>query len=138
MIQNTFQKLEKILKQDERLVSDDEKLLKNKAVELANKLDEDLIKLLAGGKDLRKVFFKKVSDITVFDKDLFIEFVSNKEFLPDSYTAFKNKIGFTTNGEYLKQNKDVTLVWPYKDCVLEGGQTKEDAKRKEIYLRVVR
>ena len=133
MIQNTFQKLEKIFKKDERLISDDGKLLKNKAVELAHKLDEDLIKVLAGDKDLKKIFFKKVSDITVFDKDLFIEFVSNKEFLPDSYTAFKNKIGFFTNGEYLKQNKDVVLVWPYKDCVLEGGQTKEDAKRKEIF-----
>ncbi|MBT4731354.1 site-specific DNA-methyltransferase [Candidatus Woesearchaeota archaeon] len=132
-MQNTFQKLEKIFKKDERLISDDGKLLKNKAVELAHKLDEDLIKVLAGDKDLKKIFFKKVSDITVFDKDLFIEFVSNKEFLPDSYTAFKNKIGFFTNGEYLKQNKDVVLVWPYKDCVLEGGQTKEDAKRKEIF-----
>ena len=25
------------------------------------------------------------------------------------------------------------LAWPYKDCVLEGGQTKEDQKRKEIF-----
>jgi adenine-specific DNA-methyltransferase len=24
-------------------------------------------------------------------------------------------------------------VWPYKDCVLEGGQTKAEAKRKEIF-----
>ena len=34
---------------------------------------------------------------------------------------------------YLKANKDVVLVWPYKDCVLEGGMTKEDQKRDEIF-----
>lgn len=25
------------------------------------------------------------------------------------------------------------LAWPYKDCVLEGGMTKEDAGRDEIF-----
>jgi len=27
----------------------------------------------------------------------------------------------------------VVLAWPYKDCILEGGQTKEDQKREEIF-----
>jgi len=27
----------------------------------------------------------------------------------------------------------VVLSWPYKDCILEGGQEKEDEKRKEIF-----
>ncbi|MFA7319522.1 MAG: site-specific DNA-methyltransferase [Parcubacteria group bacterium] len=133
MIQKTLQKLGSVLKKDERLLADDGKILKNQTVELANKLDENLISLLADDKDLKKIFFKSVGDMTVFDKDKFIEFVSNKEFLPDSYTAFKNKIGFESNGAYLKSQKEVVLVWPYKDCILEGGQTKEDAKRKEIF-----
>ena len=127
------EKLESILKKDERLISDDGRVLKNKAVELANKLDESLISSLGADKDLNKLFFKKITDLTIFDKDLFIEFVSNKEFLPDSYTAFKNKIGLAVDRNYLKQDKEVTLVWPYKDCVLEGGQTKEEAKRGEIF-----
>ena len=25
------------------------------------------------------------------------------------------------------------MSWPYKDCVLQGGQTKEDQKRDEIF-----
>ncbi len=133
MIQKTLQKLGAVLKKDERLLADDGKILKNQAVELVNKLDEGLIDLLASDKDLKKIFFKKIGEMMVFDKDLFIEFVSNKEFLPDSYTAFKNKIGFEIGGQYLKSQKEVVLVWPYKDCILEGGQTKEDAKRKEIF-----
>lgn len=133
MLQTIFNKLEEILKKDERLVSDDGRLLKNKTIELANKLDEGLIKALHGSAELKVSFFKTVGNLTLFDKDLFVEFVSNKEFLPDSYTAFKNKIGLATGRDYLKQDKEVVLVWPYKDCVLEGGQTKEEAKRGEIF-----
>lgn len=128
-----IRKLETVLKQDERLRADNNNLLKNKAVELANKLDEGLIKIIFGDAELKGAFFKKVGELTLFDKDLFIEFVSNKEFLPDSFTAFKNKIGLAVDRDYLKQGREVTLVWPYKDCVLEGGQTKEEAKRGEIF-----
>jgi adenine-specific DNA-methyltransferase len=28
------------------------------------------------------------------------------------------------------------LAWPYKDCVLEGGQTKEDSKRDEVFWNI--
>ncbi|HEY8362523.1 MAG TPA: site-specific DNA-methyltransferase, partial [Tissierellaceae bacterium] len=64
--------------------------------------------------------------------------VDNKEFLPDSYTAFKNKIGLANEeGKYLAKSKEVVLVWPYKDCVLEGGQKKADEKRKEIFHNVI-
>ena len=54
--------------------------------------------------------------------------------MPDSYTAFKNKIGLIDgDGEFISQKKEVVLSWPYKDCVLEGGMTKEDQKRDEIF-----
>ena len=34
----------------------------------------------------------------------------------------------------LRERGEISLVWPYKDCVLEGGQTKEEEKRKEIFF----
>jgi len=72
--------------------------------------------------------------VTIFDKDKFIKFVSNKQFLPDSYTAFKNKIGLVDEkDEFISEKKEVVLAWPYKDCVLEGGMTKEEQKRDEIF-----
>ncbi|HCU05524.1 MAG TPA: type III restriction endonuclease subunit M [Coxiellaceae bacterium] len=74
-----------------------------------------------------------VDGVWVFDKIKFQQFVSNKQFLPDSYTAYKNKIGLTANNQYLTDSKEVVLAWPYKDCLLEGGQTKEDAKREEVF-----
>ncbi len=125
--------LQNTLQQDERLVIEG-KLSKNKVVELALKLDKNLLKLLLKNEKLKARFFTDVDGTLVFDKHFFQRFVTNKQFLPDSYTTFKNKIGLSDNGEdYLKEKNDVSLIWPYKDCVLEGGQTKEDIKRTEIF-----
>jgi adenine-specific DNA-methyltransferase len=130
---NLLEDLKKILQKDERLVSGSE-LLKNKIIELALKLDKDLIKLLLSDEKMKEVFFVDVDGMLIFDKDKFIKFVSNKQFLPDSYTAFKNKIGLIDEkGEFISEKKEVVLSWPYKDCVLEGGMTKEDQKRDEIF-----
>lgn len=129
---NLLDNLKNLLQKDERLVSEGE-LLKNKIIELAIKLDKDLIECLLADKQMKEVFFTEIGKATIFDKDKFIRFVSNKQFLPDSYTAFKNKIGLTEDEEFIKEKKEVVLSWPYKDCVLEGGMTKEDQKRDEIF-----
>ena len=132
-MQNLLEDLKNLLQKDERLVSGGE-LLKNKIIELALKLDKDLIKLLLFDERMKEVFFVNVDGVLIFDKDKFIKFVSNKQFLPDSYTAFKNKIGLIDEkGEFISEKKEVVLSWPYKDCVLEGGMTKEDQKRDEIF-----
>jgi adenine-specific DNA-methyltransferase len=130
---NLLEDLKNLLQKDERLVSGGE-LLKNKIIELALKLDKDLIKLLLSDEKMKEVFFVDLDGVLIFDKDKFIKFVSNKQFLPDSYTAFKNKIGLIDEkGEFISEKKEVLLSWPYKDCVLEGGMTKEDQKRDEIF-----
>ncbi|MBM3208708.1 site-specific DNA-methyltransferase [Candidatus Shapirobacteria bacterium] len=129
---NILDNLKTLLQKDERLVSEGE-LLKNKIIELVLKLDKDLIKLLLSDKRMRGVFFLEIDGVLIFDKDKFIKFVSSKDFLPDSYTAFKNKIGLTIGDEFLSEKKEVVLSWPYKDCVLEGGMTKEDQKRDEVF-----
>ncbi len=132
-MKNIFEQLTDLLKKDERLVSQDGILLKNQTQELARKNDPVLIKLLLSDKATKQHFFFEVEKTLIFDKEKFIRFVSNKQFLPDSYTAFKNKIGLTAGDEYVSENKEVVLAWPYKDCVLEGGMTKEDQKRDEIF-----
>ncbi len=132
-MQNLLKDLTELLSKNDNLVAEG-KLLKNKVIELALKMDTGLIKHLLKSKTIKKHFFTEIDGILVFDKIKFQKFVSNKEFLPDSYTAFKNKIGLVNeNGEYLSETKDVVLAWPYKDCILEGGQTKEDQERDEIF-----
>ncbi|MBF0487281.1 MAG: site-specific DNA-methyltransferase [Nitrospirae bacterium] len=131
-MQNLLHDLIKLLEQDDRLVVEGQ-LLKNKIVELALGMDSGLIRLLLTHEGIRRHFFANIDGVMVFDKIMFQQFVSNKEFLPDSYTAFKNKIGLTADDYYLTDSKEVVLAWPYKDCVLEGGQTKEDSKRDEVF-----
>ena len=131
-MQNLFQELVELLSIDDRLVSEG-KLMKNKVVELALNLDPLLLKHLLKSESLKKHFFGEIEGVLIFDKIKFQKFVSNKKFLPDSFTAFKNKIGFSINDELLSESNEVVLAWPYKDCVLEGGQDKDDAKRKEVF-----
>ncbi|MEO9003723.1 MAG: site-specific DNA-methyltransferase [Ginsengibacter sp.] len=131
-MQNLLNDLSNLLQRDERIVSNG-RLLRNKVIELALQTDPKLIKLLISNHEIKKHFFQQLDDVLVFDKIKFQKFISNKAFLPDSFTAFKNKIGLASNDGYLSSNKDVILAWPYKDCVLEGGQQKEDSKRNETF-----
>lgn len=131
---NLFESLVEVIKKDERFFSDEGTLLRNKLYESAMNMDADLIRLLLSNSDLKERFFTEVDGVLVFDKIKFGWVINNREFLPDSYTRYKNKIGLVNNkGEYISASNDVELVFPYKDCVLEGGQTKEDQKRSEIF-----
>lgn len=127
-----------VLKKDDRFVSQEWDLLKNTIREQAEKLDENLIGLLLDNEKTREVFFIKIKYVIVFDVTKFIRFVNNKEFLPDSYTSFKNKIGLTNaRWEFLSDSNEVVLSFPYKDGVLAWGQDKEDSKRDEIFYNEI-
>jgi len=126
--------LENVLRMEEQFCTTDGQLIKNSIVEAALSLQPKLIKLLLDNEELSANFFSDVEGVKVFDKVKFQRFVMNKSFLADSYTAYKNKIGLTDeDGRFLSESCEVVLSWPYKDCMLEGGQTKEDVKRDEIF-----
>lgn len=126
--------LEKVLKADERFIGEGKQVIKTKVSDAARGIDGLLIKSLLKNELMRESFFTKVDDVYVFDKVKFIWLLDSKEFLPDSYTLYKNKIGLVDNqNNLISQKQDVSLVWPYKECVLEGGQEKEDQKREEIF-----
>ena len=126
-----------LLKQDpkQRFYADNGKdLLRNKVYECAMKMDKDLIKLLLSNNRMKEKFFTDIDGTLVFDKTAFGWAINNKAFLQDSYTRFKNTIGLIDSKEqFISSKNDVVLSFPYKDCVLEGGQTKDDQKRGEIF-----
>lgn len=131
---NLFTELEKLLRMDSTYCTEDGTLLKNTIVEAALALRPDLIAKLLTHDGLKRNFLTEISGVMVFDKVKFQKFVMNKRFLPDSYTSFKNKVGLTNeDGDFLSESREIVLSWPYKDCILEGGQTKEDAKRNEVF-----
>lgn len=131
---NFFETLVEVLKADERFFTEDGTLLRNKVYESALNMDARLIGLLLGNDEAKKRFFAEVNGTFVFDKVGFGWVVNNRQFLPDSYTRFKNRIGLTdARGDLMSASSDVVLSFPYKDCVLEGGQTKDDQRRNEVF-----
>ena len=127
-----LEEIHNILKQDERFFNDEGIILQNKIVESSNKFDKKLIKLLLGNKITKNKFFVKEDDILVFDRQYFNDVISSREIVNDSFTKFKNNLGLSLDCEnYFKKEDRVTLIWPFKECVLSGGQTQEDKKREE-------
>lgn len=133
MDKNIFEIVEDVLKTREKYVSEDNKLLKAIVYSDVMTMNNELLTLLLSNEQIKERFFENVNGTLVFDKQKFAWFIESKEFLPDSYTRYTNKIGLTHNGDFISKSNDVVLDFPYKDCVLEGGQDKEDQKRKEIF-----
>lgn len=132
--QNFLHQLKAVLKQNREFIAEDGEILQTKVYASAMAMDKKLLKLLLENESTRNHFFTEVEDNFVFDKSKFVWVLESRELLEDSYTSYKNKIGLVDNDERLiSQTDEISLVWPYKDCVLAGGQTKEEQNRNEIF-----
>lgn len=132
---NFFETVLDVLRADERFFTAEGELLRNAVYEAAMKMDPKLIKMLFENADTKARFFTDVDGISVFDKIGFGWVINNREFLPDSYTRYKNKIGLVDGrGDYISSSNDVEIVFPYKDCILEFDSTKETESRKEVFF----
>jgi adenine-specific DNA-methyltransferase len=129
-----YETLEKQLKKEPNYVTDSGELKKWVVINKAQNYDAELIGLLLDDKELKAKFFLDIKGVLVFNQTGFVDFLEQKNYLNDSYTAYKNKVGLNIDGKYLKQRNEVALVWPFKDCVLEGGQSREEDKREEIFF----
>ncbi len=132
-MKNIYDIVIEILSRNEKYLSEENKLLKTKVYSDIMMMDKELLALLITNENIKKEFFSDVEGTLVFDKQKFAWLIESKEFLPDSYTRYSNKIGLTSNGNFISNKNDVVLDFPYKDCYLQGGQDKDDQKRDEIF-----
>ena len=149
------QHLVELLLTDSRFKDEQGELQGNVIKDCVNKLDEKLIETLLNDEQARDKFFLKVKDVYVFKANDF-KFYLEENSIDNSFTQYANRIGLTLNGKYLKDNTDVVLDFPYKDCILEGGQSTEEgmdayfeydahaedyvekqSKRKEIFYNTI-
>ena len=135
--QNFNEKLTALLKTHPDFLDDTGELIPAAVRDHAWRLDHNLIKLLLTDDEIKATFFDEIQGHWVFNYNTFINYITDKNFLANSYTQFRNKIGLNIEGKFLRERGEVSLVWPYKDCVLEGGQTKEEEKRKEIFFNEI-
>lgn len=145
------------LKSDTRIwIKDDNKEINQTLlIELIEKYDPQILKLLFNNNKLKNKFFVKLDDTYIFKANEFRFFMEENK-IDNSFTAYKNRIGLTDGKRFIKDTNDVVLDWPYKDCVLEGGQSTEEGldtffeydeknnkyekkqtKRKEIFFNQV-
>ena len=137
-MKNIFKnKLYALLKKDSRLWDEEKKEINETLLkDLIDKLDEKLLELLLSDKESKKEFFMKVKDVYVLKHNK-LKFFIDENKLDNSYTQYQNKIGLRVGNKLLSERDDVVLDWPFKDCILEGGMTKEDEKRNEIFFNEV-
>jgi len=120
------QLVEKVLKKDERLWDENKTdLNETLLIDLVEHIDEKVIELLLQEKALREKFFVKIKDVFVFKTNDFRFFMQENK-VDNSFTDYKNRIGLTDGKKFLKDTNDIVLDFPYKDCVLEGGQSTEE------------
>ena len=134
---NFNEKLIAHLKTNPDFVDESGELLPAAVKDHAWKVDHNLIRLLLSDPEIKSTFFDEIDGHWVFNHNTFIDYINEKNFLANSYTQFRNKIGLNIDEKFLRERGEVSLVWPYKDCVLEGGQTKEGDKRKEIFFNEI-
>ena len=126
-----YQYLKDLFKKNKNYISEEGELLIYKIVEDARLQTKDLIKFLLKDKKCKEYFFEKIDNITIFKSEEFRICINDARFLGNSFTRYLNKIGLMNNySEKMIMNEDyIVLNYPYKDCMLDGGMTKEEAKR---------
>lgn len=123
---NLSDKLKKIVLKNKNFLDENGELNEDKLITASFTGDEDFLNTLLEDVDLTKAFFQQIKNIYIFDKNKFSWIINNIDFLPNSYTSYKNKIGLVnSNGDFLKSRNDVVLSFPYKDGVIVGGQTED-------------
>jgi len=87
-----YETLENTLKKEPNFVTDNGKIKKWVVINKAQNFDKELIGLLLEDKDLNEKFFFEVKGVTIFNQALFIQFLEQKNYLNDSYTAYKTRL----------------------------------------------
>ena len=133
MLENK-QHIERLFKNSEKFSDKDGLLFIRKILEAIEKLDIELIKILKNDEKTKRQFFTVFEDVLILNQNKLIDFFTQNDYLKNgSYTSYTNKIGLIKKDSFIKKFDDVVLAFPHKDCVLEGGQTKDEDKKKEIF-----
>lgn len=121
-----YSKIEKLLISIPDLITEENELRYNKIKEMAENGNPILLEPLLNNPEIKSAFFKPILDSFIFKTKEFKEFLDYSS-SNNSYSQYLGKkIGLYCGDIALTDRNEVVLNFPYKDCVLEGGQRKED------------
>lgn len=127
--------LKNLLKTNSKYIDNDGNLIVEKVLKDISNIDIELIKLLLSNDEIKANLFTNIDGYMVFDhnktEDILVTYSHDKQ----SKTAYKNQVRLANKYSYItKYTDDVVLSYPFKDCTLIGGATKDDDKSKEKFL----
>ncbi|MDY4152722.1 MAG: site-specific DNA-methyltransferase, partial [Treponema sp.] len=119
-------KVEKLLSEIPDFTDENKNLKINVIKDYADNGNIKLLEPLLKNPQTKKAFFLPVLDSFVFNTAKFKEFLEYSSAC-NSYSKYLGqKIGLYMGDSSLLDRNEVVLNFPFKDCVLEGGQRKED------------
>ena len=119
-------KVEKLLSEIPDFTDENKNLKINVLKDYADNGNVKLLEPLLKNPQTKKAFFTPVLDSFVFNTAKFKEFLEYSSAC-NSYSKYLGqKIGLYMGDSSLLDRNEVVLNFPFKDCVLEGGQRKED------------
>ncbi|MFA7569836.1 MAG: site-specific DNA-methyltransferase [Sulfurimonadaceae bacterium] len=132
------QHIENLFKNSSKFSDSEGNLDIHTILESIESIDTELIKVLKNDEKAKETFFTQIEDIYILNQNRLIEFFALNDYMKNgSYTSYTNKIGLIKKDSFIKKFDDVVLAFPHKDCVLEGGQTKDDDKSKEVFYNEI-
>lgn len=119
-------KVEKLLSEIPDFTDENKNLKINVIKDYADNGNAKLLEPLLKNPQTKKAFFTPILDSFVFNTAKFKEFLEYSSAC-NSYSKYLGeKIGLYMGDLSLLDRNEVVLNFPFKDCVLEGGQRKED------------
>lgn len=131
-----YNQVNKALSQSE-FVSSDGEFLTGKIFEAIESLDKTFLSFFLKEKTTKEHFFDTIDDVFVLNQNKLFDFFNAKEYFDSSFTSYTPKIGLIRKDSFIKKFDDTVLAWPYKDCILEGGMSSEDAGKKEVFYNTI-
>ena len=110
MPENFHQKLINLLKEDDSLRDEDGELITAAIHRRARQLDHDLVRLLLSDDEIKAEFFEEIEGYWIFNARAFTHYLSSKNFLANSYTRFRNKIGLNIQDEFLRECDELNTL----------------------------
>ncbi len=119
-------KVEKLLSEIPDFTDENKNLKINVIKDYADNGNVKLLEPLLKNPQTKNAFFTPILDSFVFNTAKFKEFLEYSSAC-NSYSKYLGqKIGLYMGDSSLLDRNEVVLNFPFKDCVLEGGQRKED------------
>ena len=102
--------------------------------------DSNLLSVLLRNTSICDVFVPEIDGYRVFLREKFELFLERMEY--DSQYGFTSFSGtkkptLTIGNNPLRKRGEVVLTWPYQELHLEGGQSKQDVNRDELFFHEI-